>query len=147
MRMAVVSIHGKPLSPATPAKVRKRIQSGGAQPRRDPLGTFDLQLTTPTEKTIPHETAVGIDPGKLYSGIGAQTFKATLWLGHLVLSFPGVKKGTKTRTPLRRVRRYRTPPPAPVRLLHRTRHKIRPVFKPTAASNGGCCRDAARLIP
>jgi hypothetical protein len=34
MRMAVVSIHGKPPSPKTPAKVRKRIQSGGAQPRQ-----------------------------------------------------------------------------------------------------------------
>ncbi len=72
MRIAVVSMHGTPLSPTTPAKARKLIQSGGAIPNRDTLGTFYLQLTTPTGETIAHETSVGIDPGTRDSGVGVQ---------------------------------------------------------------------------
>ncbi len=49
MRIAVISMHGKPLSPTTPAKARKLIQSGGAIPQRDKLGTFYIQLTTPAK--------------------------------------------------------------------------------------------------
>lgn len=33
MRIPVVSMQGKPLSPTTPAKARKLIQSGGAVPK------------------------------------------------------------------------------------------------------------------
>ncbi len=126
MRIAVVSVHGKPLSPTTPAKSRKLIHSGGARPHRNKLGTFYIQLTTCTAEHIPHDTVVGIDPGKLYSGIGVQTPQATLRMGHLVLPFLIVKKAMKSRWRLRRFRRYRKTPQRPVRFLHRTGHKIWP---------------------
>jgi hypothetical protein len=92
MRIAVVSLTGTPLSPTTPAKARKLLQSGGAIPCRNALGIFYLQLNHPTGETIPHDTVAGIDPGKLYSGVGVQTPQATLGMGHLVLPFPIVKK-------------------------------------------------------
>lgn len=129
MRIAVVSANGKPLSPTTPAKVRKLIKSGGAIPKRNKLGTFYIQLTSRTAEDIPHDTVVGIDPGKLYSGIGVQTPQATLWMGHLVLPFPVVKKAMKTRRDLRRFRRYRNTPQRPIRFQQRTGHKIPPSIR------------------
>ena len=129
MRIAVGSHAGTPLSPTTPSKARKLIQGGGAIPKRDTLGTFYIQLTTPTAEHIPHDTVVGVDPGKRYSGVAVQTPQATLWMGHLVLPFPGVKHGMKTRTHLRRGRRYRKTPQRPVRFFHRTGHKIPPSIK------------------
>ncbi len=118
-----------PLSPTTPAKARKLIQSGGAIPKRDTLGTFYLQLTTPTGETIAHETSVGIDPGTRYSGVGVQPSQGTLWMGHLGLPFSVVKQAMKRRWHSRRFRRYRKTPQRPVRFLHRTGHKIPPSIK------------------
>jgi len=129
MRIAVVSITGTPLSPTTPAKARKLIETAGAIPKRNRLGIFYIQLNHPTGEIIPHDTVAGIDPGQLYSGVGVQTPQATLWMGHLVLPFPGVKKGMKTRTNLRRLRRYRKTPQRKMRFLHRTGHKIPPSIR------------------
>lgn len=78
MRVAVVSLNRYPLSPTTPAKARKLLQGGGATPKRDVLGIFYLQLTHPTREEIPHDTVIGVYPGKLYSGVGVQTPQATL---------------------------------------------------------------------
>lgn len=129
IRVPVVSKEGKPLSPTTPARARKLIKCGVAKPKRDKLGNFYIQLTEPTGEEIPHETVVGIDPGKLYSGVAVQTPKGTLWMGHLVLPFPEVKKAMKSRAQLRRARRYRKTPQRKIRFLHRTGHKIPPSIK------------------
>lgn len=129
IRVPVISREGKPLSPTTPAKARKLIKGGAAIPKRDKLGNFYIQLTRPTGEEIPHETVAGIDPGKLYSGIAVQTQKATLWMGHLVLPFPNVKKSMKSRAQLRRARRYRKTPQRKIRFLHRTGHKIPPSIR------------------
>ena len=50
---------------------------------------------------------IGIDPGKLFSGIGVQSSKATLLKLHLILSFPSVTKKMTARRILRRARRGR----------------------------------------
>ena len=147
MRIAVISIHGKPLSPTTPAKARKLIKSGGAVSRRDKLGTFYIQLTTPTGETIPHETVVGIDPGKLYSGVGVQTPRATLWMGHLVLPFSTVKKAMESRRRLRRFRRYRQTRRRPIRFRHRTGHKIPPSIKANRELEWRVLHELARIYP
>ncbi len=147
MRIAVISIHGKPLSPTTPAKARKLIKSGGAVSRRDKLGTFYIQLTTPTGETIPHETVVGIDPGKLYSGVGVQTPRATLWMGHLVLPFSMVKKAMESRRRLRRFRRYRQTRRRPIRFRHRTGHKIPPSIKANRELEWRVLHELARIYP
>lgn len=147
MRIAVVSIHGKPLSPTTPATARKLIQSGGAMPKRDRLGTFYLQLTTPTGEIIPHDTVAGIDPGKLYSGVGVQTPKATLWMGHLVLPFSYVKHRMTRRQHSRRFRRYRKTPQRPIRFRHRTGHKIPPSIKANRDLEWRVIQELAKIYP
>jgi len=129
LKIPVVSKQGKPLSPTTPAKARTLIKGGVAIPKRDKLGNFYIQLTKPTGEEIPHETVAGIDPGKLYSGMAVQTSKSTLWIGHLVLPFPVVKKAMKSRAQLRRARRYRKTPQRKIRFLHRTGHKIPPSIR------------------
>ena len=147
MRMAVVSVNGKPLSPTTPAKARKLIHHGGAIPKRDKLGTFYLQWTTPTGETIPHDTVVGIDPGKRYSGVGVQTPQATLWMGHLVLPFSVVKKAMASRRQSRRFRRYRKTPQRPIRFLHRTGHKIPPSIKANRGLEWRVLQELATIYP
>ncbi len=129
IRVPVVSVSGQPLSPTTPSKARKMLKSGVATPHRDKLGNFYIQMTREVGSIIPHETVVGIDPGKLYSGMGVQTPKATLWMGHLVLPFPYVRKAMITRKNLRKARRFRNTPQRKKRFLHRTGHKIPPSIK------------------
>ena len=147
MRIAVISMHGKPLSPTTPAKARKLIKSGGAIPQRDKLGTFYIQLTTPTGEVIPHDTVVGIDPGKRYSGVGVQTPQATLWMGHLVLPFSQVKQAMKSRRQSRRFRRYRKTPQRPIRFRHRTGHKIPPSIKANRELEWRVLYELAKIYP
>jgi hypothetical protein len=90
---------------------------------------------------------VGIDPGKLYSGIGVQTPKATLWMGHLVLPFPLIKKAMKTRRVLRRGRRYRKTPQRPIRFLHRTGHKIPPSIKANRELEWRVLQELRKIYP
>lgn len=129
MRVAIVSVGGQPLNPTTPTKARKLIKDKIAIPKRNDMGIFYLQLTRSVGTKVPHKTVIGNDPGKLYSGIGVQTPKATLWMGHLNLPFKAVKKAMKARRNLRRGRRYRKTPCRECRFLHRTGHKLPPSIK------------------
>lgn len=73
------------------------------------LGIFQIQLIKPIrygdKNTQP--IVVGIDPGKLFTGIGVQSSKFTLWLAHLKLPFKTVKDRMEQRTMMRRGRRGR----------------------------------------
>lgn len=79
MRIAVVSVHGIPLSPITPAKARKLIQSGGlgltATNRgpftsNSPLARRNTSLTTRWSGSIPasYTPALGCKHLKRRSG-------------------------------------------------------------------------------
>ncbi len=135
MRIAVISMDGKPLSPTTPAKARKLIKSGGAIPKRDKLGTFYIQLTTPTGETIPHDTVVGVDPGKLYAGVGVQTPQATFSMGHVVLPFSVVKKQMGSRRQSRRFRWHRKRPQRPTGFGTAPARRCRRALGPIANSS------------
>jgi len=117
-RRSILHAHGRRFDPRKTPESDDSCESAqtdpkrGAQPRRDPLGTFYLQLTTPTEKTISREMVVGIDLSKLYSGIGSKPLRRPSGWDTWCYRFRGSKKGMKTRTHLRRVRRYRTHPSA-----------------------------------
>jgi hypothetical protein len=107
MRIPVINSEGIPLMPTKPARARKWLAAGKAVKRWSDTGVFYVQLVTEPSGTETQAVVVGIDPGKLYSGIGVQTAKATLFMAHLILPFESVKKRMAQRAMMRRTRRGR----------------------------------------
>ncbi|MDJ0732748.1 MAG: RRXRR domain-containing protein [Nostocaceae cyanobacterium] len=105
LRVPVLSPLGKPLMPTKASRARRWLKEGKARVVYNDLGIFQLQLIKcpPTTNTQP--IAVGIDPGKHYTGIGVQSFKFTLWMAHLQLPFKTVKYRMEQRAMMRRGRR------------------------------------------
>ncbi|WP_414589083.1 RRXRR domain-containing protein [Scytonema sp. PCC 10023] len=107
MRIPVVSKNGKPLMPTTPSRARRWLKEGKAIPGWSRLGVFYVQLTVEPSNTKTQPIVIGLDPGKLYSGIGVQSSKFTLLMLHLVLPFKTVKDRMEQRAMMRRGRRGR----------------------------------------
>lgn len=107
MRIPVVSSQNQPLMPTKPGRARKWIRDGKAIGKFNDLGQFYVQLVNSPSGTETQPIAIGIDPGKLYSGIGVQSSKATLFTAHLVLPFQKVKDRMEQRAMMRRNRRGR----------------------------------------
>lgn len=107
LRVAVVSQSGKPLMPTKPSRARRWVRDGLAVKKWSDLGLFYVQLIEQPsgEKTQP--IAIGIDPGKHYSGVGVQSSKVTLFMAHLVLPFQSIKDRMEQRRMMRRGRRGR----------------------------------------
>jgi hypothetical protein len=105
-RVPVISKDGKPLMPTKASRARRWLKEGKAIIHKNDLHCFSVQLTVYSgEETQP--IAVGIDPGKNYSGIGVQSSKATLFTAHLELPFQRVKDRMECRAMMRRGRRGR----------------------------------------
>jgi hypothetical protein len=105
-RVPVLSKQGLPLMPTKASRARRWLKEGKAKVVYNNLGIFQIQLTVDTDdETQP--IAVGVDPGKLYTGIGVQSAKFTLWLAHLQLPFKTVKDRMEQRAIMRRSRRGR----------------------------------------
>ncbi|NMG09968.1 RRXRR domain-containing protein [Brasilonema sp. UFV-L1] len=107
MRIPVVSKDGKPLMPTTPSRARRWVKDGKAIKRWSKLGVFYVQLTVAPSNTKTQPIAVGLDPGKLYSGVGVQSTKSTLLMLHVILPFKTVKDRMSQRAMMRRGRRGR----------------------------------------
>ncbi|MEQ9552637.1 MAG: RRXRR domain-containing protein [Coleofasciculus sp. G3-WIS-01] len=106
-RVPVVNKKGKPLMPTKPSRARRWVSEGKAVGKWSDLGVYYVQLTTPPSAEEVQPIAVGVDPGKSYSGVGVQSAKCTLLQLHLILPFGRVKKRMETRAMLRRSRRSR----------------------------------------
>ncbi|MEQ9234914.1 RRXRR domain-containing protein [Coleofasciculus sp. E2-BRE-01] len=105
-RVPVISKKGKPLMPTKPSRARRWLKEGKVVIHKNDLQQFAVQLTVNSgEETQP--VAVGIDPGKHYSGIGVQSGQATLFTAHLELPFQKVKDRMEQRAMMRRGRRGR----------------------------------------
>jgi RRXRR protein len=106
LRVPVLSIKGLPLMPTKASRARRWLKEGKAKIVHNDLGIFQIQLT----KSAKEETqliVVGVEPGKLYTGIAVQSAKFTLWLAHLQLPFKTVRERMEQRAMMRRGRRGR----------------------------------------
>lgn len=106
MRVPVLSKEGKPLMPTKPSRARKWLETGKAKVVYNDLKIFAVQLTVDSGQET-QDIVIGIDPGKLFSGIGVQSDRFTLWMAHLQLPFETVKKRMEQRAMMRRGRRGR----------------------------------------
>ena len=106
-RVPVLTPSGKPLMPTKPSRARRWLKQGKAKVVYNDLGIFQIQLLRCPRTTNIQPIAVGVDPGKSYTGIGVQSVKFTLWMAHLQLPFKTVKDRMEQRRLMRRNRRGR----------------------------------------
>ncbi|MER3492748.1 MAG: hypothetical protein C4323_10685 [Mastigocladus sp. ERB_26_2] len=107
LRVPVLSPSGKPLMPTKASRARRWLKQRKARVVYNDLGIFQIQLVVEPFSTNTQPIAVGIDPGKHYTGVGVQSAKFTLWLAHLQLPFKTVKDRMEQRAMMRRGRRGR----------------------------------------
>jgi len=107
MRVPVISKYNLPLMPTKPSRARRWIKEGKAVGKFNKLGIFYVQLLVEPSDTKTQEVAIGLDPGKMFSGVGIQTKKYTLQMFHLVLPFKTIKDRMEQRSMMRRNRRGR----------------------------------------
>jgi len=107
LRVPVLSSNGKPLMPTKASRARRWLKEGKARVVYNDLGIFQIQLIRCPSKGNTQTIAVGIDPGKLYTGVGVQSAKFTLWMAHLQLPFKSVRERMEQRAMMRRGRRGR----------------------------------------
>lgn len=106
-RVPVSAPDGTPLMPTKPSRARRWLRDGKAVVVYNDLNVFCIQLIAEPSGRETQEIAVGLDPGKLWSGVGLISSKATLFAAHLILPFKSVTKKMTARRILRRSRRGR----------------------------------------
>lgn len=107
MRVSVLNPDGTPAMPTKPSRARRWLKAGKAVVVHNDLNLFCIQLVCEPSGRKTQDAVVGIDPGKLFTGIGVQTSIATLFTAHLILPFKSVTKKMTSRRQLRRTRRGR----------------------------------------
>ena len=107
MRVPVISADNTPLMPTKPSRARRWIQEGKAMSKFNKMGIFYVQLISEPSDTQTQEIVIGLDPGKMFSGVAVQSQKYTLQMLHLILPFKTVKDRMDQRSMMRRGRRGR----------------------------------------
>ncbi|NJR58688.1 MAG: hypothetical protein HC769_07380 [Cyanobacteria bacterium CRU_2_1] len=107
LRVPVQNPDGSPAMPTKPSRARRWVRDGKAVGKWSDVGIYYVQLVDEPSGREIQPIALGIDPGKRYSGVAVQSAKATLFLAHLILPFADVTKKMTGRRILRRARRGR----------------------------------------
>ncbi|PAX60749.1 RRXRR domain-containing protein [Brunnivagina elsteri] len=107
MRVPVILADNTPLMPTKPSRARRWIKEGKAIGNFNKLGIFYVQLVNKASDTQTQEIVIGLDPGKMFSGVAVQSQKYTLQMLHLALPFKTVKDRMKQRSMMRGGRRGR----------------------------------------
>lgn len=115
--------------PTKSSRARKWLRQGKAKVVRNDLNVFCVQLIAEPSGKHTQPLVLGIDPGKLYTGMAAQSARATLFMAHLVLPFQTVKDRMEQRRMMRRNRRYRKCRRRPARFNNRRFKKVPPSVK------------------
>ncbi|NEO76329.1 RRXRR domain-containing protein [Moorena sp. SIO4G3] len=107
LRVPVISPDGRPLMPTKASRARRWLNQGLAVIYQNDLNVFAVELVNQPSGEQIQDIAIGIDPGKMFSGVAVQSEKATLWAGHLVLPYKKVRDRMDTRRMMRKTRRSR----------------------------------------
>lgn len=107
MRVPVISNRNIPLMPTKASRARRWVKDGVAVGKFNKLGIYYVQLIGEPSDFNTQDIAIGLDPGKMFSGASVQSPKFTLQMLHLVLPFKTVKKRMDNRAMMRCGRRGR----------------------------------------
>lgn len=129
MRVPVLNPDGAPAMPTKASRARKWLKESKAKVVYNDLNIFCVQLISEPSGTDTQPLALGIDPGKLYTGAAVQSARATLFMAHLILPFQIVKDRMEQRRMMRRNRRYRKCRRRPARFNNRRFKKVPPSIK------------------
>nr|WP_245788668.1 RRXRR domain-containing protein [Spirulina major] len=106
-RIPVQNPDGTPAMPTKSSRAQKWVAQGKAQWVKTNLRIKAVRLKAEPSGRNTQPIVVGVDPGKLYSGIAVQSAQATLFQSHLELPYPRVRERMDHRRMLRRSRRSR----------------------------------------
>lgn len=107
IRVPVQNPDGSPAMPTKSSRARRWVDQGKAIPVRNDLDVYGIRLVSEPSGRAIQDIVLGIDPGKLFTGVGLVSDKATLFKAHLQLPFKSVTKKITTRRILRRAKRGR----------------------------------------
>ena len=107
IRVPVLNPNGSPAMPTKASRARHWLKEGKAKVVHNDLNIFQIQLVAEPSGCKCQDTVIGIDSGKLFTGLAVQTAKSTLLMLHLVLPFKKVTDRMTTRRMMRRTRRAR----------------------------------------
>jgi len=106
-RVPVQNPDGSPAMPTKRSRAEAWVRQGKAEWVKTDLRIKAVRLLREPSGHNTQAIVVGVDPGKLYSGIAVQSAKATLFQAHLALPFERVRERMDNRRMLRRSRRSR----------------------------------------
>jgi hypothetical protein len=106
-RVPVLAPDGTPLMPTLPSRARRWLRDKKAVVVHNNLNVLCIQLVAEPCARNTQDVVLAIDPGKLFSGVGVQSSKFTLFMAHLILPFKSVTQKMTARRILRCAKRGR----------------------------------------